>query len=232
MENDEPKNINLIISNNHTSASVFNLEYNDQNVNHNIEYQKWKKLMLIEYGDNSKQFKCNKDKILFYSSYNDYIKNYSYKSICPVCHNDICYFCSFNNNNYNLSCCIKNSILKAIFYSGPEFVKEPFDESTLLFLIPILSNFATILSFFKVLYICIIIEKYKNNNDEEYVQYIDLANKNKKYYLNFIIIILIGIFLSIPFIIIYNYFIILLIIISIPFKFVPLKYYLGVLYND
>ena len=64
------------------------------------------------------------------------------------------------------------------------------------------------------------------------MQYIDLANKNKKYYLNFIIIILIGIFLSIPFIIIYNYFIILLIIISIPFKFVPLKYYLGVLYND
>jgi len=44
MENDEPKNINLLIANNHTSINVFKLQYEDQNVNNNIEYQKWKKI--------------------------------------------------------------------------------------------------------------------------------------------------------------------------------------------
>jgi len=181
MENDEPKNINIIISNNHTSTSVFNLEYNNQNLNNNIEYQKWKKLMLIQYGDNSKQFKCNKDKILFYSSYNDYINNYSYKSKCPVCYNNICYFCSFNNSNYfYLPCCIKNSILKTFFYSGLKSLNEPFIGSNLFFLIPILNIFTIIFAFFKLLYTDLILEKSKNNNNEEHVQYVDLYIKKAK----------------------------------------------------
>ena len=150
MENDDPKNINLIITNNHTSTSVFNFEYNDQNMNDNIEYQKWKKLMLIEYGNNSKQFKCNKDKILFYSSYKKYINEYCYKSKCPVCNNYICYFCSFNGNIEYLSCSIKNSIIKAFFYSGPKFANEPLDKEILFFLIPILNIFTIILSFLKI----------------------------------------------------------------------------------
>ena len=227
MENDEPKNINLIITNNHTSTSVFNFEYNDQNMNDNIEYQKWKKLMLIEYGNNSKQFKCNKDKLLFYSSYNNY------KSKCPVCNNNICYFCSFNGNIENFSCCIKNSIIKAFFYSGPKFANEPLDKEILFFLIPILNIFTIIISFFYILYIGQILEKSKNNNNnnEELMKYVDLE-KSKKYIINIIIIISIDIFLCIPFLIIYNYFIILLIIISIPFKFVPFKYYLGAFYNE
>ena len=234
MENDEPKNINIIISNNHTSTSVFNLEYNNQNLNNNIEYQKWKKLMLIQYRDNSKQFKCNKDKILFYSSYNDYINNYSYKSKCPVCNNNICYFCSFNNSNYfYLPCCITNSILKTFFYSGLKSLNEPFIGSNLFFLIPILNIFTIIFAFFKLLYTDLILEKSKNNNNEEYVQYVDLyIKKSKKSILNYILILLIDLFLCIPFIITYNYFIILLIIISIPFKFIPLKYYLGAFYED
>ena len=54
MENDKQKNVNLIIQNNHTSFNVFQLKYKDQNEDENIEYQKWKNLMLIEYGNNSK----------------------------------------------------------------------------------------------------------------------------------------------------------------------------------
>ena len=229
MENDESKNINLIITKNHTSTSVFYFEYNNQNMNDNIEYQKWKKLMLKEYGNNSKQFKCNKDKVLFYSSYNDYIKNDCYKCKCPVCNNYICYFCSFNGDD--LSCCIKNSILKTIFHSGPRSLNESFDKSNLLFLIPILNIFTIVLSFFNILYIGLILEKTKNNNKGEIMQYVDL-NNGKHSILNIIIILAIDAILCIPFILIYNYFIILLLLISIPFKFVPLKYYLGALYEN
>ena len=37
MENYEEKNINLIIKNDHTSTSVFKLEYLEQNMNDNFE---------------------------------------------------------------------------------------------------------------------------------------------------------------------------------------------------
>ncbi len=73
MENDKEKNINLIINNDLPSTSVFKLDYIEQNVNDNFKYQKWKEIKSKEFGNNSKQFKCNKDKILFYSTYNDCI---------------------------------------------------------------------------------------------------------------------------------------------------------------
>ena len=64
MENDDQKTSNLIIKKDISSYSVFKFEYKDQNLNNNKEYQKWKETMLIEYGDNSKQFKCYKDNII------------------------------------------------------------------------------------------------------------------------------------------------------------------------
>ena len=226
MENDEPKNINLLIANNHNSINVFKLQYKNQNVYNNIEYQKWKKLMLTEYGNNSKQFKCNKDKILFYSTYNDCIYYPYYKCICPICNNYICYFCSFNSNDEFIICCIKNSFFNAIFYYGPKSINEPFDKSTLFMLFPGLNIFVIVLYFFNFFYIELEKENSKDDNNEE--KYIDY-DKNKKYILNLIIIISIGLLISIPFAIIYNYLIVFLIIISIPFKFIPLKYYLGAL---
>jgi len=80
--------------------------------------------------------------------------------------------------------------------------------------------------YFILIGIGLIKEKSKNNNNEEI--YLD-AVKNKKYILNSILIILIGIFISISFLIIFSYITVFLIIISIPLKFVPLKYYFGVL---
>ena len=151
MENDEQKNTNLIIKDNNSSTSVFKLEYEDQNVNENIEYQKWKKLMLKEYGNNSKQFKCNKDKILFYSSYNDCLNNNYYKCRCPVCNNYICYFCSFNGNNELTKCCIKRNILKPIFYHGPNFI-ESFEKVSLFILIPFINIYSIVFFFFNAFY--------------------------------------------------------------------------------
>ena len=93
-------------------------------------------------------------------------------------------------------------------------------------LIPGLNIFAIFMFFFILFHLGLIKEKSKNNNEEKYVD----DTKHKKYILNGIILhLLIGLSISISFLIILNYLIVLLIIISIPFKYIPLKYYFGVL---
>ena len=226
MENDDSKNISLILAKNHTSIKVFKLQYEDQNVNNNIDYQKWKKIMLKEYGNNSMEFKCNEDKILFYSKYNDCLNDYYYKSKCPICKNYICYFCSFNDNYMYNKCWIKSSFYKSIFFSAPQSVNEKFEKFNLTFLVPGLNVIIIIMFFFYSFYIDLLKEKAKSNNiREEYIGHI----KDKEYILNYIFIVSIGIFITISYLIIFSYLIVLLIIISIPFKFVPLKYYIGLL---
>ena len=217
MENDEEKNINLIIKNDLTSTSVFKLEYIEQNVNDIFEYQKWKEKMLIELGNNSKQFKCTKDKILFYSAYNDKIKDNYYKCKCPICNNYICYFCSCYSEDSYYFCCIKNNIFKSFFNFGPEAIKEPFDNLHGLY--PYLSIFIFFVFILRLLHTEKRTEKPKNRADIQIQHFVYITTP-----------LFMDIFLSIPFTIIYTYFIILIIIISIPFKFVPLKYYLGVVF--
>jgi len=122
-------------------------------VNNNIEYQKWKKIMLKEYGKNSMEFKCNKDKILFYSTYNVCLNEYYYyKCKCPICNNYICYFCSFNGNDMFKKCCIKISFYKSFFYYGPTSINEPIEKSALFMLIPGLNIFVIVIYFFVLFY--------------------------------------------------------------------------------
>jgi len=125
---------------------------------------------------------------------------------------------------------MKNSIFKSFFDFGPKAIKKPFD--SLISLYPYASIFLLIAFTFRVLYIVLIREKSKNNdnNNEELMQYVNF-DIYKKHIINITIIILMDILLSIPLTIIYTYFIILLIIISIPFKFAPLKYYSGVVFS-
>ena len=141
MENDEQKSANLIIKKDISSYSVFKFEYKEQNLNNNIEYQKWKELMIREYGNNSKQFKCNKDKILFYSTYIDCVDDPYYKIKCPICNNYICYFCLYQINNNYYFCCIKNAIFKGIFDFGPTSMNKPFNFIYLISLIPFINIF-------------------------------------------------------------------------------------------
>ena len=80
---------------------------------------------------------------------------------------------------------------------------------------------------FKILYTTIITEKSKNNysENEDLKDYLEEDNYLFKVFLLFFT----DFFLSIPLAIFYNYFIILFIIISIPFNFIPLKYYLNII---
>jgi len=226
MENDEQKTASLIIKKDFSSFNVFKFEYKEQNLNNNIEYQKWKESMLIEYGNNSKQFKCNKDKVLFYSTYNVCIYDPYYKCKCPICNNYICYFCSCNSEDQYELCCIKNTILRSIFDFGPKSLNDSFNYNYLFNLVPLISIFMIITFIFKALYTTLITQKSINSDNAVLKEYLEDGNY---YYIKFLLILLIDILLSIPFAIIYNYFIILFIIISIPFNFVPLKYYLNII---
>ena len=230
MENDEPKKMKLELTNNNTPDNVFNLEYCEQNVNNNIEYQKWKKSMLIEYGNNSKEFRCDKDNIIFYSTYDDCLDDPPYKCNCPICREYICYFCLYHGVDEFCSCCLKHSFSKSFFYYGPKFVNKPLNKSRLFILLPAISTIMIIIFFIKTFYIGIIPEKSKI--DEKLTkQYTDMGINGEQTII-IILINFIGVLLCIPFIIFYNYFIILLIIISIPSKLIPLKYYLGVICSD
>ena len=72
--------------------------------------------MLKEYGNSVMEFKFNKDKILFYSAYNDCLNDFYYKCQCPICNNYICYFCSFNTNDKFIF------VVQSILFLKPFFI--------------------------------------------------------------------------------------------------------------
>ena len=44
-------------------GNYFNLDYENQKVDNNKDYEKWKDSMIIFYGNDAKLFRCLKDKI-------------------------------------------------------------------------------------------------------------------------------------------------------------------------
>ena len=83
--------------------------------------------MIKKYGENPKQFKCLEDNILFYTSYENCRSFPSYKSECPVCKKQICYFCSNNKTDETIDyviCCLKRKIYKLLFYDGLKYIKK------------------------------------------------------------------------------------------------------------
>ena len=117
MEN-EDKNIGLISNENIEIENVFKPNYENQNLDNNIEYQKWKESMIKKYGTKGKLYKCPKDKILFYTSDDDGGHFHENEGLCPLCKEHICYFCS----NYLRSlykCCFKKKFSE-MYRSGIE----------------------------------------------------------------------------------------------------------------
>ena len=128
MENDEYLNqADLVEINNLESNNIFKLEYKGQLLKNNARYQTWKQSMIKKYGENPKQFKCLEDNILFYTNYENYWSFPSYKSKCPICKNQICYFCSNSKTNFPIDyviCCLKRKIYKLLFYDGLQYIKK------------------------------------------------------------------------------------------------------------
>lgn len=232
MENEQNKNF---IQSNEELSDIFKIDYGTQNLEKNILYQKWSQLMLRKYGKDAKLFRCINDNILFYSTYYKCLRRPSFKMECPICKKEICHFCS-NNKKEKWSwiqCCMKRAINKAIFYYGQRYTKNIDNNNYLspinkILFIPGLNLLILIIKIIDLLYLDLSTkESLKDNKD-----LFSFGERLEDGYCFFIFIGLMfafGILLSIIFFIYNTFFLIILLVISIPCKVYPLKYYYGII---
>ena len=234
MENDQ-HNIELNENTSSLGTNIFKPEYEEQKLNnHNIAFLKWKKSMIKIYGEKSMLFKCLNDKIYFYTSYEECKRYPIYQSKCPECGNPICYYCSryevdiFGENG---SCCLKRKIKCMFNQECYRYIKGNYNEKYIYtykqafisFIIPVIHLFILIAQIQGIFYYKIIIRDIKKSKGG--IRYYEHL---KVYKLVEFINIGVAIFLVIPLFFIHIYFIIFLLVISLPFKFIPLKYFLGI----
>ena len=219
------------------SENAFKIEYIGQTLKINAKFRDWKNKMLIKYGNNAKLFHCKYDNIYFYTTNNDCKSIPYYKSKCPICGRSICYYCSrYTIDNYDRGrCCIKRRIYCIFFQDGFSVIDLPFSSKDgelyfllIIFIIPILS-FILIIGYFSIVFYY----KLKIKNTKDYHGHLntyDESFKNDYLFITVTIInVLFAIVLSIPFSIIDIYFKLLILLISLPFKMYPLKYYFGII---
>lgn len=243
MENDDRASSNLLeikIKN----IFKFKQEYKGQHLNNNSEFLKWKKEMETKYGNNAKLFKCLIDDIYFYTSYKDYNTFPFYQSICPLCQTPTCYFCNKYGGKDDLfsgNCCIKRRIRCQFLKDGFTYIipSKELDEAKfkkfkhifIVFFIPVFNILFLILelhlSFFYEM-----IRKDARNDKKRGELYNEVEIYLREHNI-FCIVATINIgfalLISIPFIILYYIFLIVLFIISIPFKLYPLFFFLGII---
>ena len=235
MENNDKKDILI------TSNKIFKYDFDGQNVKNTSKFQTWEHSMKEIYGNNGKLFKCLFDKIYYYST-NDDCKNSYYLSPCPICKKNSCYFCStFCKDVYGQkgSCCIKRRI-KCIFLQDKLiYVSQNQNEENInlykkafiIFFIPFLSFLIFIGRIQSSFFYGLTYTKYKLDEKGCYIPYKEtLSHKNK--YLVVTINVVAASFLTIPFLIINIYIIIIVWIFSIPIKLIPIRHFIGIIYGD
>ena len=137
---------------------IFQIDYKNQNLHNNIQFQKWKQSILKKYGNDVKFFKCTKDRILFFSSNIECKKYPFYKSNCPLCHLSICYFCSkLRDNKYREygECCLFIRIIYMFLKDGFKYINPVGDDRN--YIHPNEGNWTLKLHFIPILNIFIII---------------------------------------------------------------------------
>ena len=232
MEND----LNDFQNNETNYKDYFKIEYVGQQLNkENKEFQKWKKEKIDKYGKLLELYKCTKDNIIFCDYHSKSIINQFYESMCPICHKYICYFCEVTqkDSSNNGNCCITKRICYLFLEGSKKYIKEEsfFNNcEDYLLIMPIInllyfmagmqnSLFATLSKKFpKIEY-----TRYRIKSYEEYYK----NNKRNIYLFLLWIIALFGLTLIIPFILLNIYFILFILLISIPFKKYPLYYAIG-----
>lgn len=233
MENEQIDKINIFTEIERDINDCFKMDYANQMLNNNVEFIKWKNSMKKKYGNDAKMFKCSKDNLLFYNSYND-CKNNFYRINCPLCKRKICYFCSRFNGNLKFigNCCLKRGIYCKFFYHGKVYISKyggvdpPPAFNIKLFFIPFIyfQFFMTLClkNFFLGLPM-----KNAEINYEDYYK----TNHEKSYYIILFIYRIFFCYLPIPYILSDFIFHICLLLISIPFKGYPICYYCGLVYG-
>ena len=221
----------------------YNLEYEKQNLNDNPNYKKWEESMIYKYGKGAKILYCKNDKI-FFSCSGKSLKEYPvYQSICPICKNPICYFCSYYIKEFfeNGTCCLRRRILCMFLKEGFRFISPmgddieshySFKSGFIIFIIPFINLLFFIAMLQVSLFYSLILKGAIPNEHSYAIDYENNMRKNHYFVLPLFATIncLTAVLLSINYILLYTYFTIFLLIISIPFKNYPVKYFIGMMY--
>ena len=159
----------------------------------------------------------------------------------PLCKKQICYYCSGNvkDSIYTNSCCCLRRKIKYIFYhdlftyiNPTEGEKEIFSFETqfMLFMIPV---FGYLIFIARIQYAFFLELNMKNKINQEGESYSYEKNYEKKNKLSTILILMFALYivLLIPFFILYTDIIIFVLLISLPFKFIPIKLLLGIAFG-
>ena len=237
MENEGNENI-INLNQTFEQDNIFILDYSEQDPSNKKIYQIWNESMLKKYGNDAKLFRCIQDKILFYVSYDDCIDDPSFKCDCPICGNKICLFCS-GNDTLNVICCYKRLIYNSLFHDGFLFIKKvdknkdiqllSNDLSSLFIFIPGLHLFIFNFIFVNKTLFALTTKAVNYDDKGERQTYLYRFQKNCFNYIIIYLFALMTFLNSIYFFILDFYFILFLLLISILFKFYPLKYYLGII---
>ena len=238
MENDDKIFIeDKVYTKNNELKKVFRLDYKEQNIQKNKEFQKWKYELDKKYGKSIRIYKCKDDKIFFYHKINDEFDEYIEK--CPECYEYICCFCSqIIDGPYPFSRFIRNYFfLKRLFYflfyrekivnKEDDFPMFIYILGYIAFIIPNITGFGLILTIIQNLF-CL--KRYKHaklnkNNFPDYFNIRHFLEEKKRCIFTILEIISIGFALcmTIPYIIFIIICIIIIFLISIPFKMIPLN---------
>ena len=219
--NDNDNNNDNNNNDNKNNNNIFKLDYESQNVDNNKYFIKWKRLMLEKLGNNAKLLRCSKDKILFFISYDEYkdnLKKQNYLLNCPYGHY-IWHFCKYSFYNESDSfCCKRRSFSKAIF-NFKDNKNIGFDFFPFL---PGINILSLSVGFNDILLYRVSTKKSKKNGKLENIEgnKMDLIS-------NLFLYIVAPLYTIIYFIFDIN-FLIILFIISIPFKFYPIRYFMNI----
>ena len=115
----ENENIKIPLNNNQNSCineeDIFTLDYENQEIENNINYIKWKQSMDNKYKGIKSLYKCPFKKHHFYAEIIDY------SIVCPSCNDKICTFCNnLERKSWFAKCCSKRKMY-LMHYKGMEF---------------------------------------------------------------------------------------------------------------
>ena len=223
--------------NNDSKCEIFRPEYENQNIKNNQNFINWEKSIFTKYGKDAKLFKCTEDNIYFYTSNKDCIEYPFYACRCPECNFYICYYCLGRTDHHDAEygqCCIKRRLYYSFHFDALEYIRpiKPWDNeesildkyTVLFFSIPFVNMIFCIYAISALFFY-----KMQFYNGDSFIPYENRFSNIVSYGVVLALNGLFAIALSIPFFLYNAFFLIILWIISIPFKLIPVKFVAGII---
>ncbi len=209
---------------------IFKFDYENQNIEKNINFKKWKAKIEKENTNKIKIYKCNDCKIFFYETINEDKDFISYYGICPICEKEICCFCyQYLAGLYIFSrylrgyCCLKRFISFIFFrekFLDDLYPLKNFILGYIAFIIPYINCTAIILCIIENLFY---LRRTKINKNNSYAYYfIEEKESILFYFLSKFINFCFAFVCSISYLSLTLAFMAITFLFSIPFKMTPL----------